>query len=70
MYSKMWRASGPWAGYEPRSIGLAGWSDRWLLGMQADGKLVAVFPTPADQGVVATPDRIKSDLDEEVAQYE
>ena len=45
-------ATGNWAGHEPRSIELATWLERWTPGILRDGRLVAVFPTPEQNGVV------------------
>lgn len=63
-------ADGAWAGYAPREIELSAWMERWLPGMLADGKQVAVFPTPADKGVVVSPARLREDLEAELELYE
>src|SRR6266851_2270801 len=39
-------AKNAWAGYQPKSIPLDAWLDRWTPGAERDGWLVAVFPTP------------------------
>jgi uncharacterized protein DUF2750 len=59
-----------WAGSEPRSIELADWMQKWIPGMLRDGRLVAVFPTPSDTGVVVSPDRLQRDLEEELSLIE
>ncbi|MGV3719696.1 MAG: DUF2750 domain-containing protein [Actinomycetota bacterium] len=45
------------------------WMERWLPGMERDGRWVAVFPTPANQGVVVEPSRLAEDLKARLAQY-
>jgi hypothetical protein len=42
--------------------------ERWLPGVESDGRSVAVFATPAGQGVVS-PQQLARDLDEELAKY-
>lgn len=59
-----------WEDAEPALIVLEAWIERWLPGMLADGKRVAVFPTPTGKGVGVTPDRLVDDLTEEAARYE
>jgi len=63
-------ASGAWVGYEPRTISLSDWINRWIPGMTRDKRLVAVFPTPEGKGIVVSPDRIKDDLESEMSLYE
>lgn len=59
-----------WAEYEPHSIELDAWLERWLPGMQRDGRLAAVFPTPTSQTVNVPPDRLKGDIEAELELYE
>lgn len=61
---------GPWSGDEPRAISLDDWLTRWLPGMRDDGRKVAVFPLPSDQGLVFEVDRLREDLEETLEQYE
>lgn len=63
-------AVGEWAGYEARLVELSPWMEKWIPGIQKDGRHVAVFPLPAGKNVVVTPARLESDLEEELAQYE
>jgi hypothetical protein len=63
-------AIGVWEGYEPKSIALDAWLNRWIPGMGRDERLVAVFPTPKDSGVVTDSSRIERGLRDELAQYE
>src|SRR5262249_19517838 len=51
-------------------IPLADWMEKWLPGLQRDGRQVAVFPLPNGKGVVVSPERLKADLSTECAQYE
>lgn len=55
-------ASGAWADYSPKLIPLDVWLQRWIPGMKRDNRLVAVFPTASDKGVVVDPDRIEHDI--------
>ena len=59
-----------WPGSESRSIELSIWKDRWLPGMLADGRLVAVFPTPGGKGVLVSPDQLTCDLNKEISLME
>ena len=59
-----------WEGHESRSIDLAIWIDRWLPGMQRDGKTVGVFPTPSGLGISTAPGQLLVDLRIELSQYE
>ncbi len=59
-----------WAGHAPKPIALDAWIERWIPGMERDGRLVAVFPTPEDRGVAVEPARLGADLREESANYE
>lgn len=63
-------ATNNWAGYEPRAIELSNWTEKWIPGMIRDRRLVAVFPTPTDKGVIVSPERLKDDLDEELSLIE
>jgi hypothetical protein len=63
-------AAGDWQGTSPEPIALADWMEAWLPGMARDGLLVAVFPTPAGEGVPVTPDSLKDDLASEILEYE
>jgi hypothetical protein len=63
-------ANESWAGFEPHRIELEAWLERWLPGMQRDGRLAAVFPTPTNQAVSVPPDRLKRDLEAELELYE
>jgi hypothetical protein len=62
--------AGNWAECEPSPIDIAAWLERWIPGALRDRRLVAVFPTPSDRGVVVSPDRLKEDLERELSLYE
>jgi hypothetical protein len=62
-------ARGDWAGTEPRSIELSDWMEKWLPGIERDGRLVAVFPVPSGGGVVVPAERLRGDLEEELDKY-
>ncbi len=63
-------ASDEWSGYEAISIGFNEWRDRWMPGMEKDGRFVAVFPTPSAKGIEIDPKRFEADLLSELANYE
>lgn len=56
--------------HEPRQIELEVWLDRWLPGIQQDGRLIAIFPTADDKGVVVAPERLANDLEIELQNYD
>ncbi len=41
-----------WASFEPKSIELNLFIEKWLVGMSDDGLKAGVFPLPSDKGVV------------------
>ncbi len=55
-----------WDGYQPKSITLDDFLGKWLPGLLADQRLVAVFPTPASRGVLVEPDSVDSALRREL----
>lgn len=59
-----------WAGYAPKAIELHTWNDKWIPGMNTDSRHVAVFPTPADRGVVVTPDELAGAINGALEEYE
>jgi hypothetical protein len=63
-------AAGAWDGYSPKGIELEAFVGKWLPGLERDGLKVAIFPTPSDKGVIREPEDVRSDLLEEVSQYE
>lgn len=63
-------ANGDWASYMPQMIEASVWLERWIPGIQRDNRLIAVFPTPADRGIVVTPERLRDDLKAELSLYE
>ena len=63
-------SEGAWKGDEPTPIPLDDWLEKWLPGMERDGRLVAVFPTPANSGAVVEPQRLRNDLRVDLEQYQ
>jgi hypothetical protein len=63
-------ADGDWAGTEARAISLDDFLTKWLPGLERDQRLIALFPTPEDKGVVVEPRRLLTDLREEEKNYE
>ena len=54
--------AGPWRTFTPRAIELAPLLADWLTGMQEDGIVAVVTPTPADPGVVLEPEVLANAL--------
>jgi hypothetical protein len=63
-------ATGNWSDSEPVRIEISTYLERWIPGMVRDRRLVAIFPTPSDKGVVVTPERLRQDLEAELSLYE
>jgi hypothetical protein len=58
-------ARSSWDECEPFRIDLDRWLAAWLPGLETEGRRVAVFPLPSDQGVVVGPDQLARDLSHE-----
>lgn len=63
-------AKGEWRNYHSKQIKLDDFLLKWLPGMIKDGLSVAIFPTPSDKGVILSPTKLLSLLEDEVKQYE
>lgn len=63
-------AIGNWAGAQATAIPIDEWLDSWLPRMEADGRAVAAFPTPANRGPVVEPSQMREDLETELSRYE
>ncbi len=63
-------AVGKWKKYEPKSIDIYEFIDKWLLGMYKDGINIGVFCTPAGKVVIEYPHKVQADLEKELEQYE
>lgn len=64
-------AVGEWIGTKPSPIEIHQFVDRWIPGMIRDSRLVTVFPAfPLMKGVVVAPERLKEDLQAELARME
>lgn len=57
-------ATGDWADCSPEPVDLRSWLDRWLPGMEADGVVLAVFPTTDEETVVIEPPEMRELLEE------
>ena len=61
---------GEWADAVPRSIALTEWIEKWLPGLAADARRVAVFPVSGGiRGLAVAPDRLLADLKSEADRY-
>jgi len=59
-----------WARHTPRAISVADWIEKWTPGMTTDLRGVAVFPTPADSGIVMEPQELANAISEAMEEYE
>lgn len=63
-------ATEEWENYIPKKIELDPFLSKWIPGMEKDGVLLAIFPTPEKKGVLTPPKELLSSLKEELEQYE
>jgi hypothetical protein len=63
-------ARGPWEEAEPVKTDVDEWVETWLWNLERDGMNVAVFQTPADEGVGVSPKRLRHDLAHELSRLE
>ena len=61
-------AQGPWSGATSESIDIDECVEGWLPKLHHDGLRVAVFQTPDEQGVGVGADRLREDLELELAE--
>ncbi len=61
---------GAWENYNSKQIELNKFISKWLPGMEKDGVLAAIFPTPKDKGVIIQPKELIDSLEEELEQYD
>lgn len=59
-------AVGRWKNTAPEIIPLDNFVTKWLLGMAKDNRLVAVFPTPEQKGIIVTPEHLATDIEKEL----
>lgn len=62
-------ANDEWSGYTAKEIDLETWMERWLPGIEGDNRLIAIFPTPDDKGIVVDSKYLAADLEEELERY-
>jgi hypothetical protein len=62
-------AEAEWARTEPAPIDVDEWIEGHAEELERDGLGVAVFPTPAGQGVAVSPARLKADLEDEQSNF-
>lgn len=63
-------ATDSFAGSAPTAIPLDTWLERWLLGIAADGRSIAVFPVASCGGVTVSTEQLRADLESELQNYE
>jgi hypothetical protein len=59
-------AVGEWAHCKAESVNVVDFTQKWAQGMARAGYYFAVFPTLDNTGVILDPDRLRSDLLEEI----
>jgi hypothetical protein len=63
-------ATGSWKGSVPKPIALEAWMQRWTPGAIRDGRLIAVFPTPENTGIMVEAGQLAADIEAELESYE
>jgi hypothetical protein len=63
-------AKNEWQEYQPKSIPLNTWMDKWIPGIEKDQRLVAVFPIVNNKGIVIKSHELEKDLKSEISLYE
>lgn len=61
--------SGEWAAYEPKSIELHEFLDRWIAGMKKEGVGPAIFPVESGSAILVGLDDLDANLRHELAEY-
>lgn len=62
-------AEGVWESYQPKPIELNNFIEKWLPGMEKDGKSAGIFYNPEGKGIVVQPDKLLGAIQEELEQY-
>jgi hypothetical protein len=63
-------ATASWEDAVPVAIDVDEWVKGWLPSLERDGMHVAVFQTPADEGVGVSPERLRRDLETELEKFQ
>ena len=63
-------ATDGFSGSSPTAIPLDAWLERWLPGIAADGRSIAVFPVSPSRGVTVSTEQLRADLERELQNYE
>ncbi|RYC47000.1 DUF2750 domain-containing protein [Pectobacterium zantedeschiae] len=63
-------ASDEWVGFMAKAIRLSEFLSHWLPGMQVDGSICQIFPTPHQHGSLILPAALLISIKEEREQYE
>jgi hypothetical protein len=59
-----------WSDRSPKAISLIDWRNKWLPGLEADNRYVAVFPLASKLVIQVAPSQLALDLDVAMEQYE
>jgi len=63
-------ASAQWRGFTAKSIELNDFLERWLPGMQGEGRRCYIFSTPDEQGLLVLPEDLLGAIKQEREHYE
>ena len=59
-------ATDAWAGCLPASIALPVFLERWLPGLEKDGRVVSIFPLPSTPGVACPAATLREEIEDEL----
>ncbi len=59
-------ATDAWNGCVPASIPLPVFLERWLPGLEKDGRVVSIFPLPSAQGVSCPAATLRAEIEDEL----
>src|SRR5262245_61179777 len=59
-----------WKDHRAKAIPLAAWLEKWIPGMTADGRKVAVFPLPNDRGIIRSAEELREDIEDALGAYD
>lgn len=59
-----------WSDCYPERIDMYKFLEKWIPGMIEDKRMIAVFPTLDENGIIVNPERLNGDLLDELEQYQ
>jgi hypothetical protein len=61
--------SNEWKNYEPKSIELSDFLDKWIPGLKNDNLTATIFYMPNGKGIIVESEKLENDLNTELQQY-